>query len=112
TKRRNDLSFRRTAIPPYRVPPYRLLSAHSIVGDPRRHQDDQVAPVLAFAGEAEQLAYDRKPGKERDAGSGLVDLRHCQAADDRGLAIVDQQLVVGLLLREVEAEVGRREELD
>ena len=62
--------------------------------------------------EAEQLAHDRQAAQERDARPGLGDLGDRQAADDRGLAVVDQELVVGLLLLEDEAEVRRGQRLD
>ena len=42
----------------------------------------------------------------------LVHLGDRQAADDRRLAVVHQELVVGLLLVRREAEVGRRQRLD
>ena len=47
-----------------------LLSERAVVGDPRRDQDDQVAPVLLFGAEAEQLADDRQAAQERDAATG------------------------------------------
>ena len=45
-------------------------------------------------------------------GPGLGHLGDRQAADDRRLAVVHQELVVGLLLLEDEAEVGRGQRLD
>src|SRR5262245_24553636 len=95
-----------SAVLPYRLtdlPPYRLLLRQPVVGDPRRHQDDQVTPALAVFAEAEELADDRETRQQRDAAPVLLDFGDREAADDRGLAVVHQQLVVGLLLREDEA---------
>src|SRR6476659_1623023 len=97
-------SYRRTVLPPYR-----LLQRPTVVDDPRRDQDDQVATPLALGGVAEQLAHDRQAAQERDARPGLVHFGDREAADDRGLAVVHQELVVGLLLLEVEPEVRLRQ---
>ena len=47
-------------------------SALAVVDDPRRDQDNQVAPMLLVGGEPEQLADDREIDQERNArlGSG------------------------------------------
>src|SRR3954454_6120175 len=100
--------YRSAVLPSVAGPLLRL----AVVRDARRHQDDQVAPVLLVLGEAEQLADDREAREERDARAVLVDRGDGQAADDRGLAVAHEELVVGLLLLEDEAEVGRRERLD
>ena len=50
--------------------------------------------------------------RQRDSAPRLGHFGDGEAADDRGLAIVHQELVVGLLLREDEAEVGRGERTD
>src|SRR5690349_23184884 len=70
---------------------------HQVVDNVRRDQDQQIAPLLRLGAEAEQLADDRQVYKKRDSRLGYSDRGHREAADDRGFAVVNEDLVVRLL---------------
>src|SRR5437773_9387993 len=99
------------ALRPCRIRGSRLLPGvgrHQVVDDVWRDQNQEIAPVLVLLAESEQLANDRQVYKERDSGLAYRDRGHREAADDRRLAVVDEDLVVGLLGLEREADVHRR----
>ncbi len=109
-ERRKDTPSAVPLVPPYRIPSGFLLLRHAVVDDPRRDQDNQVAPLfrVRMLKQKSLPTIGRLPSSGMPA-AGLGHLGDGQAADDRGLAVVHQELVVGLLLREDEAEVGRGE---
>src|SRR5919107_1888625 len=77
-----------------------------LVDDERRDQDEQVALLLASVALREQLADQRQVAEERNPRAVLDDLRLGEAADDRSLAVGDEQLVVGAALVEEESEIA------
>src|SRR5690242_391223 len=81
---------------------------HQVVDDVRRDQDQEIAPLFRLGAEAEELAENRQVYKERDSRLGYSDRGHREAADDRGFAVVHQDLVVRLLRLEREPDVHGR----
>src|SRR5688572_12866013 len=75
------------------------------IDDVRRNEDQQVALFLTRIGLREQATDQRQVRQQRDTGAVLDDLGLRQAADDRGLAVVDEELRIRVPLRDREAQV-------
>src|SRR5437764_9577169 len=93
---------------PRRIIGSRLLPGvgrHQVVDYVRRHQNQQIAPLLLLMGESEQLADDRQIYKKGDSRLDDVDGGHSEAADHGRFAVVDQDLVIRLLRLEREPDV-------
>ena len=86
-----------------------FVAPRVVVDDARRDQDDQVRGASLRRDEKEKsVPRSGRRAQHRDARAGLVDFGDRQAADDGRLAVVDEELVVGLLLGEDEPEVRGR----
>src|SRR6476469_10683592 len=79
----------------------------ALVDDVRRDQDQKVVLVFFGARLAEQLADEREIDEERNANLRLRHRGDREPADDGGLAVADEELVVGALFEEGVAKVGR-----
>src|SRR5688572_6166241 len=77
-----------------------------LVDNVRRDENQQVALLFAGIALREQLADQRQLAEERNPRAVANDLRLREAADDRGLAVGDKQLIVGAALVEEEPEVA------
>ena len=86
----------------------RRRDALSFIDDVGRDQDQQVALLFTSRGLTEELSNERQIHENRDADLRDRHFRHGEPADHGRLAIRDEELVVGTLLLEREAEVRRR----
>src|SRR5882672_12662373 len=78
---------------------------HQVVDDVWRDQNQQIAPDLLLGREPEQLAQNREIYKERNSRLRYRDHGHGKAANNGRFAVIDEDLVVGLLRLEREPDV-------
>src|SRR6516225_10754673 len=76
------------------------------VDDPRGDEDQQLLAVIALGGASEEEAQEGKLAKEGDHRGAARTAAHVDAANHRGIAILDQYLGVGFLALDRRLTVG------